>query len=294
MYMIGNVDSSKKNSYIKPTAEIITGGLLIKKGVTSGLRRAMGIRLEQHTTSLTNAKNIIKNGCVLDPNFGGNGASRLWGEFEQNSKKYVHITGFHKDFMKKILENPIIEGFKEKITNNKWYKIICKTPLLNFVRAGYRKMQGLLYSATSTIEIPKNTGDDIFNLSAKLQQEILGSKKQVFKNIFNILTKRKSKTFYIGGSDKFFNEYFVPDTNDFALKTDKPLRVFRTKIGAIIDAIKKEGLSGIKQNKTRVATGLIVGGACLYAGYKLIKKGINKLKSNKKETPDDKNKKAIN
>ena len=29
--------------------------------------------------------------------------------------------------------------------------------------------------------------------------------------------------------DKYFNENFIPDINDFAMKTDKPLKVFQTK-----------------------------------------------------------------
>ena len=245
----------------------------------------MGIRIENHTTSKESAKNIIRNGCVLDPNFGGKGASQIINSFEENSSNFVHITGFHKDF-KKILQKPEMDIFKEIIKgqigdkNYNTAKKVCNTPLLDFVRVGYRKIQKIMYTTTSTIKINQSQ-DDLLETFSNIVKDNFSSKKQTLGTIFNIITGRKAKTFYIGGTDDFFNKNFIPDMNDFALKTTKKLKVSGTKTGAILTALKKEGLSGIKQNPTRAIAGLGITAACLAMAYKFIKEGICGTESKK-------------
>ncbi len=282
--------TQENNKQNKNPFKIIAGLFLAEKGVTSGIRRILGIRIENHTTSKENAKNIIKNGCVLDPVFGGKGASQIIGSFEENSSNFVHITGFHKDF-KKSLQKPDMDLLKEIIkekmgdknysTAKKIYHTISDTPLLNFVRAGYRKIQKMMYTATSTIKINKSQNDNLETFS-NIVKDNFSSKKQTLGTIFNIITGRKVKTFYIGGTDDFFNKNFVPDIDDFALKTTKKLKVSRTKITATLEALKKEGLSGIKQNPTRVIAGLVIAISCLTLAYKFLKEGICG-KENKKD-----------
>ena len=57
------------------TAEAGVGGYLAYKGLEQGLPRALGIRMEYHTTSKESANLIKKAGNWLDPKFGGKGWS---------------------------------------------------------------------------------------------------------------------------------------------------------------------------------------------------------------------------
>lgn len=282
--------TQENNKQNKNPFKILAGLFFAEKGVTSGIRRILGIRIENHTTSKENAKNIIKNGCVLDPVFGGKGASQIIGSFEENSSNFVHITGFHKDFKKMLQKSDmglLKEIIKEKMgdknygTAKKIYHTISDTPLLNFARVGYREIQKMIYTATSTIKINKSQ-DNIFGTFSNILKDNFSSKKQTLGTIFNIITGRNAKTFYIGGTDDFFNKNFVPDMNDFALKTTKKLKVSRTKISATLEALKKEGLSGIKQNPTRVIAGLGITVSCLTLAHKFLKEGICG-KENKKD-----------
>ncbi|MBQ8635977.1 hypothetical protein IJ425_07490 [bacterium] len=240
-----NFYPEKKQNYnsqkVKGIAQIGVAGAIGYKGITSGIRRALGVRIEEHTTSGKNAKQIIKNGCILDPQFGGTGAAATKGAKSINkSKGFIHITGFHKDG-KSIYEPRVLGG----------------NPYPNkqgFVTWEQRKTQKLVYKCAS---VEPTT-------PLKAIKEI-----------------SKTKTFYIGGTDDYFNKNFIPDTDDIALKTTEKLKVHKTKIGASIDALKREGLSGIKQNKNRVIVGILIATSCFLIAYNLIKKGINNLQNNK-------------
>ena len=224
----------------KGIGQIGIAGAVGYKGVISGIRRTLGIRIEEHTTNHKNAQQIIKNGCILDPQFGGSGASIKKGaESINNSKGYIHITGFHKDgksvYKPRVLgENP----YPQKTGFCTWQQ---------------RKQQKFVYKCAS---VEPTTP--------------LKATKELFK----------TKTFYIGGTDDYFNKNFIPDTDDLALKTTEKLKVHKTKIGATIEAIKREGLSGIKQNKNRVIAGIIIAISCFMIAYNLIQKGINNIKNN--------------
>lgn len=85
------------------------------------------------------------------------------------------------------------------------------------------------------------------------------------------------KLFFVGGTDNFFNTNFIPDSNEIALKTDKPLKVCRTKLGATFSALKRDGLSGMLQNKYRVGAGILIALCLGYLSYKCINYGLKKL-----------------
>ena len=247
---------------------LAAGGYLGYKGITSGVRRGLGIRIEEHTTSAKNAKAIIKGGCILDPIFGGSSASKIFNTYSDASKNYVHITGYHKDILTQFDPN-----MREVIKNNKQIRRIIDTPLLHPIRVIFRKIQRLMYRTTSISNI-KSVEELFINLNKNEP-----TKKDLFRKIFAILTGKGTKTFYIGGTDNYFNTNFIPDCSDFALKTDKPLKVCRTKLGAMFSALKREGLSGILQNKYRTGAGILIALTLGYLSYKCIKHGLNKLNS---------------
>lgn len=273
-----------KNNEYKPISGALTiaaGGALGYKALTSGVRRALGVRIEEHTTTLDNARKIIADGKLLKPGQGGSGASKLFDTFQDASGNFVHITGVHKDFQKAVMDNDLFkEALKadpdalNKLTSNKWYKRLTETPLFDVARAGYRKMQRLMYRATSVLDL-QNINEMAAN--PEVLEKQFGSKSKILGSIKDVLLSRKAKTFYVGGTDNYFNSNFIPDSHDLALKSDKCVKVAKTKFGAMIDALKREGLSGITQNKTRLAAGVLIAGVLGYASYKLIKKGLEKM-----------------
>lgn len=285
---------NEKQKPVKGTLEVAAGGYLGYKALTSGVRRTLGVRIEEHTTTALNAKNILKNGKFLDPRFGGTGAATLTDNFSKNSKGFVHITGLHGD-MKSVVEafkkqfktagvpDSIIDSEISKITEHKVYKAITETPLLSPAKALYRKTQRLLYRSMAIFNIGKL--EDLSN-NPEILDKNFGSPSKVVKTVKDLFFSKKAKTLYIGGTDKYFSSHFMPDDDDIALKTKELVKVSKTKFGAMIDAIKKEGLTGIKQNKTRVAGGALIALSLGFLAYKLIKNGINNIKGKKAESSD--------
>lgn len=239
---IGNEASDKNAFGLKSGLNILTGLYFLEKGITSGLTRILGVRLEEHTTSGKNAKKIIENGCILNPEFGGTGCSKNTKQFTQKSKNYVHITGVHKDYKKVYIHSSFVGNLPEK---------------------------------------------ELMQAEKKLEQKFVYKKASIPDDCKGILSKIKaffdSKTFYIGGTDEYFNKNFIPDTDEIALKTSESLKVSKTKIGATIRALKEQGLSGIKQNPNRVVIGILFTVGCFGLAYKFIKNGlaINKNEDNK-------------
>ncbi|MBR5304236.1 MAG: hypothetical protein IKU37_05355 [Candidatus Gastranaerophilales bacterium] len=272
-----NINTTNKNrNKIGAIASIGTGAYLGKRAITSGLRRALGVRIETHTTNTANAKNIIKSGKILNPKYGGTGAARLVGAFQENSQKFVHITGFHKDWKKTLADSPInFKDILEASGQEKLYSKIKKcenTPIESILKTIYRKIQNIIYKCANIMDIKSQE-----TIIEDIKRNFTDKKSTLF-TLSKFITGKGSKTFYIGGTDKFFSDNFIPDTNDFALKSDKPVKVASTKIGAIFDCLKRDGLSGIKQNKSRAIAGVAIFATFGYASYKLIKNGIEKLK----------------
>jgi hypothetical protein len=233
-------------------------GLVGQQTVRSGVPRALGVRLESHSTSKKTAKQILKNGGFLDPQYGGSGAARISSEYTDASKNYIHITGRHK-------KDKIMAGIKEG-------------PVKNLLNTAHRKLQRGMYRGIQGQDLSGSEADRMRNVVKGLPAGLLGL---------------KGKTLYVGGTNKFFDsDRFIPDSDDVALKTNKKLKVSGSRLGATVEAIKKEGLGNLlKDSKGRVATGLgILGGGGLLTGA-LANSAVNKIRGKKKLS--DKHKRSI-
>jgi hypothetical protein len=240
----------EKKEKAKAALKLASAGYIGQQTLRSGLPRALGVRLESHSTSRKNAKSILKNGGILDPNKGGAGASSnhhnktTSDTYKNNSSKYVHITGKHKNGYEALLGIEVGKGLE----NN---------PVSNTISTLGRNLQRPMY-------------------------RMFGSGKPSFIGAVESGLGIRGRTLYTGGTDKFFNENFIPDTDDLALKSSKPVRVYGNRLSATGAAIKKEGLINlVKANKSRVATGgaiLALGG---YATQKLARDGFKQLSDGK-------------
>ena len=125
-------------------AQLAGGTYLGYQGIKHGLPRALGLRIEYHTTSKSNADLIKKSGNFLDPKFGGkNGYAQKGANFslmlngcKSESENYVHITGLHKD-----------SKFNSIVKNKKWL-----TPPLRTI---YRKTQNIMYRTLELLNAEK-------------------------------------------------------------------------------------------------------------------------------------------
>ena len=233
------------------TAQAAGGAYLGYQGIKHGLPRALGIRIEYHTTSKNNAKQIKKSGNILDPKFGGTGWSLHVNEDSciNNSKNYIHITGYKTDRFK-------------------------NSPKFKFLAPFMRKFENLMYRATGNSNGLKFR--DAVNSGNKKEfvKVFFGG---LFKSIFN----NKTKLFCIPGIDSYFDKNFIPDCDDeFALKTTNKLKVYNNRFSAAFAGLKKFGLKGIKENKGRFAAGLSILSVCGYTAYKLISAGFAKFSNN--------------
>lgn len=107
---------------------------------------------------------------------------------------------------------------------------------------------------------------------------LFGSGKPTAGGIVPSILGIRGKTLYTGGTDKFFNQNFIPDTDDLALKSSKPIKVYGGRFKATAATIKKEGLVNLmKANKGRVAAGAaLTAGGLGAAGY-LAKKALENV-----------------
>ncbi|HSA06165.1 MAG TPA: hypothetical protein P5556_03190 [Candidatus Gastranaerophilales bacterium] len=253
-------EKTEKKSPIKGAIALGTSGIIAGKGINSGLPRLFGIRIERHYTSKENARKIINSGKFLLPRYGGTGASKAINnaEFIDASKGWVHITGIHKDSI-------ICKIMPDKFKNS---------GCLDCLRTFQRKAQGFIYKGVIGKDLhPAEVFEDFFS------GKITG--KEAFKNfqgvIFDGLTGRNAKTFYIPGTDEYFNKKFVPDCHDLALKTKNKVRVYTNRLSAMVAGLKEHGLRGIKGNKARATAGGIILGATGTISFFSAKYGINNL-----------------
>lgn len=104
----------------------------------------------------------------------------------------------------------------------------------------------------------------------------------IFDTLKKCLFQNKTKRFCIPGIDSYFNQNFIPDCDDLALKSTKPVRVYNNRFSAMVAGLKKFGLKGMKENKSRVAVGIGMLALGVGAGLALLKKGINNIKQDNK------------
>ena len=69
----------------------------------------------------------------------------------------------------------------------------------------------------------------------------------------------------------------INDFDDIALKSSKKLKVYSNRFSAMFAGLKKFGLKGMKENKSRVAAGIAIMSLSLCCAGKLIKKGISNI-----------------
>ncbi len=247
----------EKNDVIG-AAQIAGGSYLGYQGLKHGLPRAAGIRIEYHTTSKQNAQAIKRAGNILDPAYGGRNG---WSQKVQpdhcvkNSEKYIHITGINKD-------TPMLSGRSFK-----------KYPfLIAPMGTVYRKVQNIMYQTVGNV--------DSEELKSIMDCELTKGQrgKWIFKKMFKQIFSNKTKRFCIPGVDSYFDKEFIPDTDDIALKSSKPIRAYNNRFSAMMAGLKKFGLKGIKENKGRVALGVGLLALGVYGAVKLISKGIDNIR----------------
>lgn len=279
-----------QDSGIVASAEIGAGAYIGYKGIEHGLPRALGLRMEYHTTNKTNAKLIINNSnSHLDPKFGGkNGFSKVVNDdvFLTRSKNYIHITGFHpKSDILTTLIQPITDKYP-KLNNNL---------LINMIRPFHRRMQTFLYKTemNNPEEMPylnKRTLNKINtiidkSLSKQLKFSDLKpnnlSVKTIIKGLYNNSFHNKTERFVIPGTDSYFEKKLIPDPSDIALKSSRKIKAYTNRFHAMIAGLKKFGLSGAKENKYRVAAGIVGILATGNLAFYMVQDGIHKLKDKK-------------
>lgn len=235
-------------------AQFTVGASLGYQGIKHGLPRALGLRTEYHITSKENADLIKKAGNILNPAFGGkNGWAEKTGRnlFIKNSQNYVHITGLHKDNQ---VAKPLLSKYKYTAP----------------FRMYYRTGQCLMYKTLGSIDAKKF---EVFFRKRGKKNFIINIAKE-FKNT---LLHNKTKKFCISGTDSYFNTKFIPDADDIALKSAEKIKVYNNRFSSMIAGLKKFGLSGMKENKSRVAFGVGLLSLGTYSAVKLIQKGVNNI-----------------
>lgn len=279
---------TQEHSGVVSSIQIGAGAYIGYKGVEHGLPRALGLRMEYHTTNKTNAKLIVNNSnSHLDPKFGGkNGFSNVVNDnvFMDRSKNYIHITGFHpKSNILATLIKPITDKYP-KLNNGL---------LINTVRPFHRKMQTFLYKTemNNSEEMPYlnkralNKVSDIIDKGVSNQLKINDlrpknlSAKTIMKGLYNNCFHNKTERFVIPGTDSYFEKELIPDPSDIALKSSRKIKAYKNRFQAMIAGLNQFGLKGIKENKYRAAGGvaglLSAGGLAFY----MIDNGINKIKN---------------
>ena len=277
-----------KENGISASAQVCAGTYIGYKGIEHGVPRILGLRMEYHTTNKTNAKLIVNNSnSHLDPKFGGkNGFSKVVNDnlFLSRSKNYIHITGFHSksNILTKLIE-PIINKYPK--LNNKL--------LINTIRPLHRRMQTFLYKTemNNPEQMPylnKRALNKISiiidkSLSKQLKYSDLKPNnlgvKTIIKGLYNNFIHNKTKRFIIPGTDSYFEKELTPDPSDIALKSSKKIKAYKNRFSAMVAGLNQFGLTGIKENKYRVAAGSIGVLATSSLAYCMIHDGINKLKN---------------
>lgn len=262
-----------------------------QKALRRGLPMTAGVRLESHSTGRKNAKKILKEGGVLDPNLMGAKTEKLMGGLDKDNiyggKKYSFITGsLTPNPYDRLFAGTLRKSYRtmgsmdpEEILVVQRKDLFDRLPQARqqsnpeALRKQLNAMYGLNLSNVDEIDLPKN--------QLAIRRQILEDTPQ-YKKAKAKLTSRGlasgifGKSLYVGGSDDFYKTNFTPDIDMpfLAMKTDKPLKVHGSRASATIAAIKREGLGNLmKANKGRVAGGIALTGVGLAAG----KMGVESL-----------------
>ena len=247
-------NKKEERSNLRDAAGLATAGYIGKKGITNALPGALGLQMEEHTTSKKNAKKILKSG-YLDPKKGGSltGASEAIGDegFKRSSKGYVHITGTSG---KKTLG----EEVKSAVAK--------------------RAQRGMYHSVHS--------GDK--SRSASSYERGMDTMKSGAKKVMTGRTK--AKTLYTANTPEFYGKLKEDlDSGINGLKSKKKVNVSGNRISAMFSGLKRNGLNGIRQSPRRAlayGAGTVGVGAAAYMMGKDSAKSVKDklLKTKRKKT----------
>lgn len=257
MYLLGIINSvdtlsvfkekEKKPSKVKGIAQLAAGGYVGQQAIRSGVPRALGVRLESHSTTRKNAKEILKQGGILDPDKSGSGAIRA---LENNqglkditdvnkAKGKVYITGLHKDA-------------KDRVINGVTMKADDGNPLLNVIsrksqRAGYRASAGIDWDKVNS------KGTEAYN--KELDNVLYKKTKQKINELEELDNKNKTK---------FQNA--IGGKNSRNIKNE--LKNAKSIVKEIEDSAnnKKLVVGGMERIKQTVKNSLLPTGKSLYIG----------------------------
>jgi len=292
MYFISNIQNNKIANFKtkekkKNNRVAITSGIgaayLGQKTIRSGIPRLLGVRLESHSTSKKTAKEILKNGGILDPNKSGSGAIRALesnaagvGTDINKAKNKVYITGIHKNAIAREMPSPM--GFGTVTVDAKK-----ENPLQQVInradqRRGYRGQSTIDWDFVNkdskrfqeldkqTFQTPfgkslpnQQLADEYTNILKGNQERLAGERS---KAVLKGQLPTTGRSLYIGGSDEFFNKNFKPDFDDpRAMYSEEKVKVYGNRLKATAAAIKKEGLLKLmKGNPKRVLAGAAITG----------------------------------
>jgi hypothetical protein len=294
-------DFSEKKKSEKPNRYVIGGlgavGVLggantVRHSINQGIPRALGVRLESHSTSKKNAESILKNGGYLDPNRMGEKAASV----QKYDKKYSFITGAHPDSKVIGLDRLYAPNLQ---TQYRAMGSMDKDVMQRVLRSSYahekldlikKVKDGLDWEQTK--EITRNA-NNLFGTNYQSLSELLGDSQKLksihpknpldaeqYKKALKNNT-RTGKTLWVGGSDDFYKLNFKPDEDmpKLAMKTSEKIKVKGSRFGAVKDAIKREGLINlVKKHPGRVATGLGVLAVGTAFGVTGVKRGVKHLR----------------
>lgn len=148
------------NNYVKAGLYGTGTALLGQQTIRSGIPRALGVRLESHSTSRKNAKSILKNGGYLDPNRGGTGVTKdLVGSANKVNLQFKDgklTKSKNQDFINRAKNNTYITGRSPGYNGNgnnvgNVSKSIYNNPVGEQI---YKKFQRVFYRGQS--ELPFN------------------------------------------------------------------------------------------------------------------------------------------
>ena len=245
-------NKKEERSNLRDAAGLATAGYIGKKGITNALPGALGLQMEEHTTSKANAKKILKDG-YLDPKKGGNitGASHAIGNegFKKSSKGYVHLTG----------------------TAGK------KTLGEEYRSAAVKRLQRGMYHATHSGNKQKPGKGFAFERGMDTMKS--GTKR--------VMTGRtKAKTLYTANTPEFYGKLKEDlDSGLNGLKSKKKVNVSGNRISAMFSGLKRNGFRGIIQSPRRAlayGAGTAGMGAAAYMMGKDSAKSISKKLQRKK------------
>jgi len=245
MFYLSNF--TNKEGRKKRIARDVSGTALGIQTIRHGLPRALGVRLESHSTSRQKAKGILKDG-YLDPSKSGTSAIQaLSSDLHpavatklKNSKGHVFITGQHPTVTDL---NPLQERLKG-----------------GSLRRSYRGDS--IFTPDQWKRMGEKNFLEVVNPDKFAENFLEGKYKDLYSNSvvgrLPIINHIRGRSLYVGGSTNYFKNNFKPDPDlPFAMMTNQKLKVSGNRLGATIDAIKREGLpSLIKSSPSRVLTGL--------------------------------------